>query len=81
MKIKPTLQTANNKLCLFLYFLERFPCRQIASHGDLPCGKSYLRIIQLDIPGMEECLNIASSIEVSSCHQPENLQVLSSPQP
>jgi len=23
------------------------------------------RIIQLDIPGMEECLNIASSIEVS----------------
>lgn len=23
------------------------------------------RIIQLDIPGMEECLNIASSIEVN----------------
>lgn len=23
-----------------------------------------LRVIQLDIPGMEECLNIASSIEV-----------------
>lgn len=39
-------------------------CRFVGSLGTIVIKCKDLRIIQLDIPGMEECLNIASSIEV-----------------
>lgn len=38
--------------------------RFVGSLGTIVIKCKDLRIIQLDIPGMEECLNIASSIEV-----------------
>lgn len=38
--------------------------RFLGSVGTIIIKCKDLRIIQLDIPGMEECLNIASSIEV-----------------
>ncbi|XP_017685945.1 myotubularin-related protein 9 [Pipra filicauda] len=40
--------------------------RFVGSLGTIVIKCKDLRIIQLDIPGMEECLNIASSIEVLS---------------
>lgn len=40
-------------------------CRFVGSLGTIIIKCKDFRIIQLDIPGMEECLNIASSIEVS----------------
>lgn len=39
--------------------------RFVGSLGTIIIKCKDFRIIQLDIPGMEECLNIASSIEVS----------------
>jgi len=39
-------------------------CRFVGSLGTIIVKCKDLRVIQLDIPGMEECLNIASSIEV-----------------
>lgn len=38
--------------------------RFVGSLGTIIIKCKDLRVIQLDIPGMEECLNIASSIEV-----------------
>lgn len=38
--------------------------RFVGSLGSIIVKCKDLRVIQLDIPGMEECLNIASSIEV-----------------
>uniref|UniRef100_A0A8C7X8F8 Myotubularin-related protein 9 n=1 Tax=Oryzias sinensis TaxID=183150 RepID=A0A8C7X8F8_9TELE len=40
--------------------------RFVGSLGSIIVKCKDLRVIQLDIPGMEECLNIASSIEVKS---------------
>lgn len=39
--------------------------RFVGSIGSIIVKCKDLRVIQLDIPGMEECLNIASSIEVN----------------
>lgn len=38
--------------------------RFVGSLGSIIVKCKDLRIIQLDVPGMEECLNVASSIEV-----------------
>lgn len=40
--------------------------RFVGPLGSITIKCKDLRVIQLDIPGMEECLNIASSIEVDS---------------
>lgn len=42
--------------------------RFASSSGTITLKCKDLRVLQLEIPGMEECLNIASSIEVSWCH-------------
>lgn len=42
-----------------------FSFRFVGSLGSIIVKCKDLRVIQLDIPGMEECLNIASSIEVN----------------
>lgn len=39
--------------------------RFVGSIGTIIVKCKDLRVIQLDVPGMEECLNIGSSIEVS----------------
>lgn len=41
-----------------------FSFRFVGSVGTIIVKCKDLRVIQLDIPGMEECLNITSSIEV-----------------
>lgn len=41
-----------------------FFLRFVGSLGSIIVKCKDLRIIKLDIPGMDECLNIASSIEV-----------------
>lgn len=46
----------------FIFF--NFSFRFVGSLGSIIVKCKDLRVIQLDIPGMEECLNIASSIEV-----------------
>uniref|UniRef100_A0A7N6B1Y6 Myotubularin-related protein 9 n=1 Tax=Anabas testudineus TaxID=64144 RepID=A0A7N6B1Y6_ANATE len=43
--------------------------RFVGSLGSIIVKCKDLRVIQLDIPGMEECLNIASSIESSFIQQ------------
>ncbi|KAG7463187.1 hypothetical protein JOB18_009160 [Solea senegalensis] len=42
-------------------------CRISGSSGTLTLKCKDLRVLQLDIPGMEQCLNIAHSIETLSC--------------
>lgn len=54
-----------------------YPCSFVGSLGTIVIKCKDLRIIQLDIPGMEESLNIASSIEVKRCIQVERLQYTS----
>ncbi len=54
-------------LILSAYLLNKifnFSYRFVGSLGSIIVKCKDLRVIQLDIPGMEECLNIASSIEV-----------------
>lgn len=46
----------------FNIFLSSF--RFVGPLGSITVKCKDLRVIQLDVPGMEECLNIASSIEV-----------------
>lgn len=38
----------------------------MGSMGSIIIKCKDLRVIQLDIPGMEECLNVASSVEVKN---------------
>lgn len=56
-----------NHLCQAYLFNQIFnlSSRFVGSVGSIIVKCKDLRVIQLDIPGMEECLNIASSIEVS----------------
>lgn len=55
----------HESVCL-IYCLNTFlfSVRFVGSLGSIIVKCKDLRVIQLDIPGMEECLNIASSIEV-----------------
>lgn len=50
-----------------------FTFRFVGSLGSIIVKCKDLRVIQLDIPGMEECLNIASSIEVKKKKVPSFL--------
>ena len=50
---------------MFLSINCNFFYRFVGPLGTIIIKCKDFRIIQLDIPGMEECLNIASSIEVS----------------
>jgi len=43
--------------------------RFVGSLGSIIVKCKDLRVIQLDIPGMEECLNVASSIEVKAAYR------------
>lgn len=49
---------------MFLIKSSDFPIRFVGSLGTIIVKCKDLRVIQLDIPGLEECLNIANSIEV-----------------
>uniref|UniRef100_A0A3B3SLL2 MTMR6-9 GRAM domain-containing protein n=1 Tax=Paramormyrops kingsleyae TaxID=1676925 RepID=A0A3B3SLL2_9TELE len=52
------------QLLLLLRNIDAVEKRAIESSGTITVKCKDLRILQLDIPGMEECLNVASSIEV-----------------
>lgn len=50
--------------------------RFVGSVGNIIVKCKDLRVIQLDIPGMDECLNIASSIEVKAPGQGIELLII-----
>ncbi|XP_072554977.1 myotubularin-related protein 9 isoform X3 [Paramormyrops kingsleyae] len=54
------------QLLLLLRNIDAVEKRAIESSGTITVKCKDLRILQLDIPGMEECLNVASSIEALS---------------
>ncbi|XP_048860694.1 myotubularin-related protein 9-like isoform X5 [Brienomyrus brachyistius] len=54
------------QLLLLLRNIDAVEKRAIESSGTITIKCKDLRILQLDIPGMEECLNVASSIEALS---------------
>ncbi|XP_041109282.1 myotubularin-related protein 9 isoform X2 [Polyodon spathula] len=59
-------QDSNEELWLLHSNIDSIEKRFVGSLGTVIVKCKDLRIIQLDIPGMEECLNIASSIEALS---------------
>ncbi|XP_072913265.1 myotubularin-related protein 9 isoform X2 [Hemitrygon akajei] len=59
-------QDNNEELWLLLSNIDVIEKRFIGTLGTITIKCKDLRIIQLDIPGMDECLNIASSIEALS---------------
>uniref|UniRef100_A0AAY4AF21 Myotubularin phosphatase domain-containing protein n=1 Tax=Denticeps clupeoides TaxID=299321 RepID=A0AAY4AF21_9TELE len=52
------------QLLLLLRSVDAVEKRTVASSGTITLKCKDLCVLQLDIPGMEECLNIASSVEV-----------------
>ncbi|KAK1171745.1 myotubularin-related protein 9-like [Acipenser oxyrinchus oxyrinchus] len=59
-------QDSNEELWLLHSNIDSIEKRFVGTLGSVIIKCKDLRIIQLDIPGMEECLNIASSIEALS---------------
>ncbi|RXM28678.1 Myotubularin-related protein 9 [Acipenser ruthenus] len=59
-------QDSNEELWLLHSNIDSIEKRFVGTLGTVIIKCKDLRIIQLDIPGMEECLNIASSIEALS---------------
>lgn len=54
------MEYLNEKHVYTYFYMHRTP----GSSGTITIKCKDLRVLQLDIPGMEQCLNIAQSIEV-----------------
>lgn len=57
----------SRQLLLLLRNIDAIEKRMAGSSGTITLKCKDLRVFQLDIPGMEQCLNIAHSIEMLSC--------------
>ncbi|XP_029972206.1 myotubularin-related protein 9 isoform X2 [Salarias fasciatus] len=57
----------SRQLLLLLRNIDAIEKRMTGSSGTITIKCKDLRVFQLDIPGMEQCLNIARSIETLSC--------------
>ncbi|XP_072221861.1 myotubularin-related protein 9 isoform X2 [Leuresthes tenuis] len=58
---------SSRQVLLLLRNIDAIEKRMSGSSGTITIKCKDLRVLQLDIPGMEQCLNIAHSIETLSC--------------
>lgn len=60
-------ESNSRQVLLLLRNIDAIEKRMSGSSGTITMKCKDLRVLQLDIPGMEQCLNIAHSIETLSC--------------
>ncbi|XP_006800705.1 myotubularin-related protein 9-like [Neolamprologus brichardi] len=60
-------ESDSRQVLLLLRNIDAIEKRMSGSSGTITMKCKDLRVLQLDIPGMEQCLNIAHSIETLSC--------------